>query len=403
MKKIAFVVLFLTASLSAFAQKFDYNVGFSYLLNNYEHGISRYIDNGQSVYPYQYSHTLHGVSLTPEVGLLVAQSPSVYHRLRIGIDVFKQMGEQQDNLSLFKEMLVYYQLEARFVNEGSLEAYAGCFPRRALSGTGYLGPVYDSEFEFLDPNLEGFLVKYSRGNKIRAELALDWQGMLGDAFSPLRRERFQALSDGSWRFAGDFSFGWTVSVSHYSKSPLCDNVVDYSLVNPRISWAPETWFDDCLLELGGIFSYQCDRAADPTPVFPMGLWSRQGLGKWKVAIDNRFYFGDDLMPFYGSSFEGIPYGRDLYRAAAGFHTLRDVPSWADWVTVSYRPKIAKWISLDLAVTMHLGQPNEALGTGVLRGSDQRIGLRVNLDAFRPHPRVPRKAPSIFNPRKNQKI
>ena len=148
--------------------------------------------------------------------------------------------------------------------------------------------------------------------------------------------------------------------------------------------------DDLRLELGGIFTYQCDRAASPEPVLPMGIWSLQSVSKWHVSITNRFYWGDDLMPFYSSSFGGIEYGRDLYRGAPGFHTLHSSRSWADWLTIAYQPKITRWLNLDMAFTFHAGAPLKELGVGAFRGSEQRIGLRLDIDSLRPHPKAPRK-------------
>ena len=301
------------------------------------------------------------------------------------------MGEGEDNLGLFRERVLYYNAEAYLPRDGHLEAWAGCFPRRFSSGTGYLGPVYDTEYAWLDPNIEGFLVKYTQGKKLRAELIFDWPGMIGDAESPFRRERFSILSDGSWRFAGDFALGWTASVSHMSKSPACNNVVDYDILNPRLEWTPFTWMDDLRIELGGLFTYQYDRANASAPVFPMGLWSLQSVSKWHISLTNRFYWGDDLMPYYDASFEGIPYGRGLYVAEPAFKTLHADPSWCDWFTLEWAPRIAKWLSLDFAVTLHAGQPVKELGFGVFRGSDQRIGLKVDFDALRPHPRKPKSS------------
>ena len=77
MKKILSVALLLVSGAFAYAQKFDYNVGFDYLFYNYEYGVSRYFVGEDSFYPYQHSHTLHGVRLTPEAGLLLAPSSSV--------------------------------------------------------------------------------------------------------------------------------------------------------------------------------------------------------------------------------------------------------------------------------------------------------------------------------------
>ena len=383
MKKIASVALFLLASLLAGAQKFDYNVNFDYMLSNYEYGLSRYFVGDESFYPYQHSHTVHGVRLTPEAGLLLAQNASLFHRLRIGIDLVKLMGEQQQTLGVFREVLLYYNLESVFSGGGRLELFAGSFPRRCSSGKGYLGPVYDREYAWLDPNLEGFLVKYSREGKIRAELSLDWPGMLGDAAAPGRREHFQVLSDGQWRFAGDFSFLWTMSLTHYSKSLIVDNVVDYRLLYPRLEWAPFSWMDELRFDLGGIFTHQADRVAGTGSLFPMGFLGRQEVGKWGVRLSNAFYWGDDLMP--------LSYGRELYPCEPGFRTLHSSPSWADWLTLSYQPKIAKWLSAEVAVTLHVGQPVASLGVGVFRGSDQRICVKVDLQALRPHPKAPKKS------------
>ena len=84
MKRIATAFAFLTLSFAASAQKFDYNVNFDYLFRNYEYDGSMEL--------YHKSYTLHAARLTPEAGLLVIQNDRVFHRVRFGIDIYKDMG-----------------------------------------------------------------------------------------------------------------------------------------------------------------------------------------------------------------------------------------------------------------------------------------------------------------------
>lgn len=376
MKKIATAVLFLLMGLAAQAQKFDYNVNFDYLLGNYEYDAS-----GKQ---YHDSYTLHAARLTPEVGLLIPQSKTVYHRLRVGADFMHEMGAGSGLSNVFKEVILYYNLDARLNNGATLVANAGIFPRRYLENDSYRGLFIDDDILYKDSNLEGVFVKYSSGNRIRAELALDWSGMLGDADNPLRRERFQILSDGSWRFAGDFYLRWTGSFYHYACSPTCPNVVDNHMIYPRLEWRPFSWMDELSLSAGGVISYQCDRAVSSKPVLPMGLILEQTVGKWGLSLHNRFYFGDDLMPFYESSFNGQPYGRSLYFADPEFHTRLGTPSWADMLSLRYEPRITKFLRAGAEIAVRVGD-NSLAGGSVFRGWQQSLRLVLDLDPIRPHP------------------
>ena len=376
MKKIAIALLFLGLCAVSRAQKFDYNVDFDYIFSNYEYDAS-----GGA---YHKSYTLHAARLTPEVGLLIAQNKHVFHRLRAGADFMKQMGDGVENAGLLRELVFYYGAEARLVNGGTLSCNAGIFPRKYLEGTGYRGAFFDDDILYKDSNLEGVLIKYSRDKHIRAELALDWAGMLGDDASPLRRERFQILADGSWRFARDFYLGWTGSFYHYACSPAAPNVVDNHMLYPRIEWHPFTWLDTFAVTAGGIFTYQCDRAVSSTPVFPMGLYTEQLAGKWGLSVHNRFYFGEDLMPFYDASFNGQPYGRSLYFSDPAFRTRISGASWSDWLSLRYEPRIAKFIRLGAELTFQLGD-NSLYAGSIFRGWQQTFRLVVDLDPIRPHP------------------
>ena len=376
MKRIASSLILLSVSLLAGAQKLDWNVRFDYLLRNYEYDRSHNV--------YDDSYTIHAARLTPEIGLLVKQNNNVYHRMRVGIDILKDMGEGKQNLDLFREMTFYYNVEAILDNGGRFEAIAGCFPNTFPEGDA-IGPYFDDDYVFYNNNLEGVFFKY-RNKRIFAEIGLDWPGMFGDTAHPLRRERFQVMGAGTWNFAGDFNFCWTGSFYHYSFAPNLPNVVDNHMCNPWFQWEPFCFFDDLRLDLGGIFTYQCDRIRGMNPKFPMGLYSRQIIGKWGVAIDNYFYYGDDLMPLMDMSYNGVPY-EDLYFGDRGFHTLFDRPSWVDYFHIKYEPelKACPWLSLSVVFSFHLGEPSKILDTPVFRGWQQGVELKVNLESLRPHP------------------
>lgn len=387
MKKIALILLLIAESALLRAQKLEWNVNFDYLFRNYEYDRSGEV--------YDRSYTLHAVRLTPEFGLLVKQKDNVYHRLRAGIDIFKEMGEGLAAKDLFKEVVLYYNVEAAFRNGGRFQAVAGSFPR-AFSEGDYIGPFFDDDVYFYDNNLEGMFFKY-RNRHIYAELGLDWPGMLGDAANPARRERFQVLTSGLWNFAGPFSLGWSGSFYHFACAPDYANVVDNHMLNPWVEWSPFSFLDELKIAAGGIFTYQCDRVRTDQPVFPMGFYSGQTFKKWGVSIENKVYFGDDLMPYYSASFAGKAYGSDLYLGDLGFHTRLDHPSWADYLNVKYSPKISAWLDLAVVLSFRFGEASPDLKTPVFRGWQQGVSLKVNLDALRPHPKAPKAKKRAFYP------
>ena len=230
------------------------------------------------------------------------------------------------------------------------------------------------------------LFKYSNKH-IYAELGLDWLGKLGDKYTPLRRERFQVLTAGSWDFARTLSLDWTGSLYHFACSPLLPNVVDNGMVYPRIKWAPETALETLWIDAGGLFTYQNDRHTGAGPVFPMGFLSRQRIGKWHFSLDNRVYFGDDLMPLYDASYEGVPYASDLYFGDQAFHTLHGGPSWADFLSLVYEPQLTKWLSVSVRLTFKFGEPYKAIDVPVFRGWEQTASLKISFDALRQSPKA----------------
>lgn len=387
MKNLAALSVCVFLHLCAAAQTLDWNIAFDYRFSNYEYARS----GGM----YDPSYTLHAARLTPEAGILLKQGGNVFHRVRAGVDLFRDMGAYSGVGELFGETVLYYDLEAAFRNGGVLEAVAGVFPRRFTRERDYIGPFLDDDRCFVDNNLEGMLFKYSN-RRIYAELALDWPGKIGDELHPLRRERFQILSDGCWNFAGAFSLLWCGSLYHFSCAPQLANVVDNGMLHLGVSWSPDTCLDVFSLDARGLFTYQNDRHTGEGPLLPMGMTSRQRLGKWKLALENRFYFGDDLMPLYESGYGGVQYGADLYYADLAFHTRHASPSWADCLSVLYEPSLGRFLKLCVGLSFKFGEPPAASGIPVFRGWQQTFALRFDLDAMRPSPAAAGKKRFLFD-------
>jgi len=383
MRKLLTLILFLSCSLPLFAfqrdsllhgsdtlrpQKvsLDWGVSLHYVFDN-----SEYYKSGEI---FETSRTVHGVVLTPSVGVAVPQGEKVVHRVRVGMVLKKLAGEDLPVSELFDEFQLYYDVCADLRNGGRFEALAGCFPRAFFAGP-YTGSVFDRVVPFLDSSIDGMLFKYCAGG-VRAELGLDWLGMFADAAHPERRERFQILSSGDWAFAGPFHLLWTGMFYHYACSLVADGVVDNHQLTPMLEWRPQLDFCSLSLSAGPLMTYQYDRKNCESPLMRMGLHSVQQVEKWRVNLSNRLYFGPDQQPYFGT------YGPELYPGSPMFHTCLAWPSLADELVLSYCPHIADWLDLGVYAIFSFGTPDAGLGTKVYRGCRQFVSLKFNLERFR---------------------
>jgi len=344
---------------------FDWAVGFQYVFDNFEYSKSHEM--------YDCSDTQHGVRLTPEAGIAIPQGKDVLHRVRVGLDLFKEAGSDLPVGKIFNEVQLYYGVSALLGNGGIFEANAGCFSRKHFDGC-YVGPAFDRFYLFSDSNVDGMLFKY-RNKNIRAELGLDWLGKFADEENPSRRERFQILTSGDWRFAGPFHLLWTGMFYHYACSLEETGVVDNHLINPMLEWRPNCWLDKLSIQAGGIFTYQWDRSYDDVIRAPMGFYSIQEFTKWQVSIVNRVYYGSDLQYYYDK------YGPSLYPGKRMFHTRRNCASFSDEVALSYFPRITGWLELGVEALFSFGSPDAVLGTKAYRGCRQLVTLKLDLERF----------------------
>ena len=371
MKKFLAAILTSSLVISASAQtKFDYNVDFAYLFNN-----SEYTDGDTSM-PYDESHTLNSARLTPSVGLTVSRKPNVLHRLSAGVDLVRDMGSGMPISDTFRELTLNYSVTAE-LKRGRFDAVAGIFPRSFSEGS-WRWLFYSDDNLFYDNNLEGVYFKW-RSRRFRAELGLDWMGRHGDDANPERREQFKVLSAGDWNFAGGFSLAWSACFHHFACSQVAYEIVDDHMLNPRLEWRTrKTWFDNLGVTVGAALSYQFDRKSGSDPLLRTAVTSTQEVSKFGIKLSNYLFVGEDFMPYYQK------YGSSLYSGSRCFNTRVDGWSVADILQVGYEPRICEWLSVVAACNFHLGTPDPDRGLGVLRGSQQILGLKVNLDCFREH-------------------
>ena len=164
MKNILIFITILLSAVTASSQvKFDYDVDFEMNFDNREFYRSSFSE----------SMTIFGARLTPSVGLKAFSADSASHRIMAGVDVMKDFGSDEVNKQLFKEIVIYYNLE-KSVKNTDISLYAGIFPRAKMQGR-YSQAFFSDSLRFYDNNLEGLLVQFHRP-KAEFELGCDWFG-----------------------------------------------------------------------------------------------------------------------------------------------------------------------------------------------------------------------------------
>lgn len=343
--------------------KFLYDVDFEYALDNAEYDASKGY--------YEASSTLHAIRLIPGVGLGIEQNGKIRHTLFASLNFYHDFGTPGfDPLKIVNAMNIYYRIDAE-LGPGRFSGIAGWFPRRFMEGE-YTGAFFSTRNVFEDNSLEGLFFKY-RTPKLYAELGLDWLGLK----SAGSRERFRILTAGEYKFPYGLSACWAASFYHFACSETANNVVDNHMVHLYAKWAPVTPLQQAELTLGAIATYQWDRAVRTSRTFPFGFQSDQRVRMWDAGIRNSFYFGEDLMPFFGVADYGAPYARDLYFGEIFYHTHIKGFSVYDRIEAYYEPHIFPWLDLKVAIILHLGNPTGLYSA--FRGWQQMIGLRFNLD------------------------
>ena len=362
MKRLLLLFALMFFCLGAGAQRFAYDAKFDYIF------LNREFDRSLNVF--EQSGTLHAARLTPMVGVDWNQRRRASHSVRLGVDLYKNMGEGLPAGDVFDEVLLYYKAEVPLRHNASFSAIAGIFPRSFSEGY-YSDAFFSDEMRYIDNNFEGIFLKYSSPS-VYAELGLDWCGMKGIT----RREAFRIMSAGEVDLFGTdiFALGWSASMFHYAGSQTVRGVVDNTLVNPYLSvdFSSVTPMQELSLKAGPMVGYQWDRVAEPEARMPWGLESVLTVQKWNVGLESIYYRGDDLYLLYDQYGDSVYYGEPFY----------DWPwegkSWFDKLSLYWEPRIAPAISLKVAVELFFGEVNEACEVAY-RGTNQKISFLFDLE------------------------
>ncbi len=262
------------------------------------------------------SETTFAARLSPKVGLQWSEKNS----LVIGADIYANFGEQDVFASKVRPQIYY-----RFASP-KVRAFAGIFDRKEMRG--YYSDLFLSDVSrFYENRVQGFMGQYL-GERGYVELSFDWCGM----YAQESREKFRVLSAGEYSFdkAKHFYGGYALQVFHYAGSEqISGNVVDNIIVNPYLGTRFNAFFDFDI-KLHYILTMQRDRAVENSMQHPQGAMLQARISKWGLFIEERFYLGDNLMPYYyNSKTQTFPqgYGADLYYGdsvfAAGGKLLSD--------------------------------------------------------------------------------
>ena len=314
------------------------------------------------------SMTIFGSRLTPAIGLEMKLDDNTNHKLMAGVDIMKDFGSSETNKELFKEIVMYYNLEK--IGDTGVSLYAGIFPRNKMQGR-YSQAFYSDSLKFYDNNLEGLLVQIHRP-MASFEVGCDWMGQYGSN----RRERFMIFSSGEKIVNPMLTFGYSGYMYHFANSVQVKGLVDNILINPYVRLDLVHKFDlqEFNMTFGWLQAFQHNRKHIGYYVFPGGGHFDLEIRKWDIAVKNMFYCGTDLMPYYNNFDEGgFKYGSELYFGDPFFRIHDNNTSGLgqyDRLEVCYMPFIGWNLKLKVGSIFHFNNFHYS-------GCQQVVGLKAS--------------------------
>ncbi len=296
--------------------------------------------------------TLFGMRLSPELGLRWRGG----HSIMAGVSLLADFGAKPFEVD--NEIFAYYQYRSP-----KFRAYGGVIPRYKTIGD-YSPAFFSDSVKYYDPNLTGLLLQYA-GGKGYAELGFDWNSKQG----PTQREKFLIFSSGRINHRL-FYAGYNLSLSHHAASETVDGVVDNIWLYPfvGIDLVQKTCMEVLNLQVGWIQTMQNDRKYVGEYVTPGGFQAQLRLQKWGFGIDETFYTGKNLMPYWVApeSDVDLDYGPGLYWGEPWYRTS----SVYNRLEIYWQPIANNRMSLRIASVHHYD--------GDQWGWQQKILFRINL-------------------------
>lgn len=346
MQRRVLIIILFTIPLITSAQGFFGSVDFDFLLDNREY---RQLEGDPP------SQTLFGSSISPMAGYRW----DALHSINAGFNFFKDFGTYESDFRLTP--YIYYNYKNPNFNFD-----VGIVPREKLSDR-YNRIFFSDSIRFHDVDVEGLIIQYKKAN-FSAETVLDWTAKRYD----YQRERFMIFGFFSYDYK-EFYTGLTYNYYHFAGSHLVKGVVDSYLFNPHIGYRKRDFFFDSMdISAGWVQLIQRERVLIKEYVERGGFFIDVTLKKFSLGLNNTFFAGKDMMPYYYTLDQGgAMFGNELYLGERFFGTHKGV---YDRLELFWRPKVHECIDLNFSFVLHFD------GRGV--GTKQIISLKIDLDQLK---------------------
>lgn len=268
--------------------------------------MSAVFDNREGDTQYAASKTFFQTQLAPEIGLSLDEDR---HRIAGGVVWNQPIGCEWEDYRLSPTLYYRYQ-------SNGLRFAMGMFGRDQLYAE-MPNYIWNDSVKYSQRNIRGAMIEY-RNEKGYFQAFLDWRGMQTKS----QREAFNIIASGERYYAGGkFLWGGLAMLDHLAldKSGNPDqHVIDDLIYNPyvglNIAKCIASPLDSCSLRVGALGGFTRNRA-DMEWKTPIGTWVDFDIS-WKfLELQNVFYAGGKLFPFYGDFSHILNQGEPYYAAS----------------------------------------------------------------------------------------
>ena len=295
MRNWLFAILSLLLTVAPLdAQEVEWSIDASMLLNNREGGDK-----------YTPDQTIMFTRLAPELGISMLDGE---HQLKGGVVWYQPMI---DDLSGYKVLPTLYY---RYNRPDGWHVTAGLMPR-SLMVERMPRYLWSDSLNYVQPNMRGIMAQLIKPDGY-AELAMDWRQMQTER----QREAFTTMLNTDWRLSGPLRIEGHLQYNHLAMSRFHDSdqhVIDDMVINPMLAvdLSPRTALDSLRFAAGTIISLNRNRGDM--------IWHNHAgfvataTARWHwIQLDETFYTGKDLMPFYPELGSELNLGDPYYRHQA---------------------------------------------------------------------------------------
>lgn len=270
----------------------------------YNVDFATFFDNREYHGPYQIPQTIFSLRLSPTIGLGVRDALGGRHSLIAGLHYTQPLGGNWQDAKVDPTAYYQYQYKGFDLNMGAIP-----YTNRYAVLPDWL--MYDS-IVYNHPNMLGALLAY-HDHRGFVEFMCDWRGFQ----TPTRREMFRLILDGQYRYKWFFIGGWG-QINHkagfmppHEYEGVCDDIYVSPFVGFNVS--SYTPLDSLTIRASYILGIQQHRSQN-IALYPQGFSLELYANWWFLGIKNTFYYGQNLMPFYGEFGVSLNQGDPFYQS-----------------------------------------------------------------------------------------